>query len=107
VPFEPKRFYYIYELTAEARRACHAHRTEQELILALAGSFKVTVNDGCSTTEFELNRPDRGLYVPALVWHEVHDFAAGSVCGVLASQKYHVADYIYSYEEFVQSVCKS
>ncbi|OFW32086.1 MAG: hypothetical protein A3J28_08455 [Acidobacteria bacterium RIFCSPLOWO2_12_FULL_60_22] len=107
LPFEPKRFYYIYDHASGARRGCHAHRTEKELIMALAGSFQVLVNDGDSTREFQLNRPDQGLYVPPLVWHEVHSFAVGSVCAVLASQRYNSDDYFRAYEEFLEAVRRS
>jgi len=103
LPFEPKRFYYLYELPTGAHRGCHAHKTEEELILALAGSFKIAVTDGDSSKEFELKSPDQGLYVPALVWHEVYGFAPGSVCAVVASEPYNPADYYYSYEEFLHA----
>lgn len=106
LPFKPKRLYYIYESTREARRGCHAHRMEKELILALAGSFKVTTDDGTSTCEFLLSRPDLGLFLPPLVWHDVHSFTADSVCAVLASELYRVEDYYRRYEEFVEAVHK-
>jgi len=104
LPFEPKRFYYLYNLVAGTRRGCHAHRTEQELIMALAGSFRVFVDDGQSTAEFQLERPNDGLYVPPLVWHELHSFAPGAVCAVLASTPYDVNDYYDKYEDFVLAV---
>ena len=104
LPFQPKRFYYLYELPAGAHRGCHAHKTEEELIIALAGAFKVVVNDGYSTKEFELKSPDRGVYVPPLVWHEVHGFTPGTVCAVVASERYNPHDYYYSYEEFLHAL---
>jgi dTDP-4-dehydrorhamnose 3,5-epimerase-like enzyme len=104
LPFEPKRFYYLYELPPGAHRGCHAHKTEEELIVALAGGFKVAVNDGNSTKEFELNSPDQGLYVPALLWHEVYGFAPGSVCAVVASERYNPDDYYYSFEDFLHAL---
>jgi dTDP-4-dehydrorhamnose 3,5-epimerase-like enzyme len=103
-PFDPKRFYYIYGLAEGARRGGHAHAIEQELIMALAGSFKVLVNDGDSTNEFELNSPDQGLYVPPLVWHELYNFSPGSVCAVVASERYNTQDYYYSDEEFFHAL---
>ncbi len=106
LPFDPKRFYYIYDIAEGARRGCHAHRTEEELIIALAGSFKVLADNGFSTSEFQLDRPDRALYVPPLVWHTVHSFAAGSVCAVLASERYNSDDYYQAYEEFLEDVRK-
>jgi mannose-6-phosphate isomerase-like protein (cupin superfamily) len=104
LPFELKRFYYLYELPTSARRGCHAHKTEHELIMALAGRFKVEVSDGESSKEFELRSPDQCLYIPPLVWHELYGFAPGSICGVLASERYNPEDYYYVYEEFLDAL---
>ena len=105
--FDPKRFYYIYDIAGDARRGCHAQRSGQKLILALAGSFKILVDDGESRSEFQLDRPDQGLYVPPMVWHELHSFALGSVCGVLASDTYNADGCYNSYEDFLADFQKS
>jgi dTDP-4-dehydrorhamnose 3,5-epimerase-like enzyme len=102
--FEPKRFYYLYELPTHAHRGLHAHKTEKELMAALAGHFKVTVTDGDSSKEFELRNPDQWLYIPPLVWHELYDFAPGSVCAVFASERYNPEDYYDNYEEFLHAI---
>jgi dTDP-4-dehydrorhamnose 3,5-epimerase-like enzyme len=104
LPFQPKRFYYIYGVPEPSARGQHAHKSEEELIFALSGSFKVRVDDGASTMDFSPDRPDRALYVPALVWHELYDFSKGAVCAVLASQHY-LDDYYYQvYGEFLKAV---
>jgi len=103
LPFQAKRFYYIYGAEG-ASRACHAHRTEEELVFALAGTFTVRVDDGETSHEFHLHRPDRALYIPPLLWHEVHSFSSGAVCAVLASQRYDATDYFQDYEEFRKAV---
>jgi dTDP-4-dehydrorhamnose 3,5-epimerase-like enzyme len=104
LPFQPKRFYYLYEIPTDAHRGCHAHKTEQEFMVALVGSFYVSVTDGDSSREFELKSPDRGLYVPPLVWHELHSFAPGSVCAVLASEPYNPGACYYVYDEFLNAL---
>lgn len=104
LPFQPRRFYYLYELPTDAHRGRHAHKTEQELIVALAGSFKVSVSDGDSKEEFELKNPDQGLYVPPFVWHELYSFAPGSVCAVVASEPYSPEGCYYVYEEFLHAL---
>lgn len=104
--FEPKRFYYLYDSRPEARRAGHAHWLEEEVILALHGSFKVTASNGSSAMEYRLDRPDVALYIPPLVWHELFDFSVGAVCVVFASRKYDKEDYCQNYERFLQ-VCRA
>jgi dTDP-4-dehydrorhamnose 3,5-epimerase-like enzyme len=104
LPFQPKRFYYIYGVPEASARGQHAHKSEEELIFALSGSFKVRVDDGTSVMQFSLDHPDRALYVPAFVWHELYDFSKGAVCAVLASQNYNPDDYYQVYGEFLKAV---
>lgn len=101
LPFAVRRFYCLYDVPRGQRRGGHAHRTEQELILALAGRLRLVVDDGRARREFALERPDLGLYVPALHWHELFDFSPGCVCAVLASQPYDKDDYFDRYEDFL------
>lgn len=107
LPFDPKRFFYIYGVPEGAERGCHALRTDEELIIAIAGSFKIRVDDGDSSTELQLDRPDQGLYVPPLTWHVLHSFSPGAVCAVLASAPYNKDAYFRVYEEFLEAVRRS
>jgi UDP-2-acetamido-3-amino-2,3-dideoxy-glucuronate N-acetyltransferase len=104
LPFGPKRFFYIYQVPEGARRGQHALRTDEELIIAIAGSFKIRVDDGDSSLELLLDRPDRGLYVPPMIWHELHSFSLDAVCAVLASAPYNADGYLRVYEEFLEAV---
>jgi len=103
LPFQPRRLYYLYELPVDAHRGCHAHRTEQEVIVALAGSFKVCVNNGIESKEYELASPDEGLYLPPLIWHDVFGFSPDTVCAVFASELYNPGDYFLKYEDYLQA----
>jgi dTDP-4-dehydrorhamnose 3,5-epimerase-like enzyme len=102
LPFQPKRFYYLYNVTPGARRGLHAHFDEQELIVALAGQFTVWLDDGCRRTEHRLNRPDQALYVPPLIWHELDDFSDNAICAVFASSERNNEDYCRDYQEFLK-----
>ena len=104
LPFEPRRFFYIYGVPEEAQRGRLALKADEELIIAIAGSFKIRIDDGDSAVELLLDRPDRGLYVPPLTWHELHSFSPGAVCAVLASAPYNADGYFRVYEEFIEAV---
>jgi dTDP-4-dehydrorhamnose 3,5-epimerase-like enzyme len=105
LPFVPRRFYYLYDLVDGARRAGHAHLKEEEMMVAVGGSFKVLTDDGQARREYTLDRPDVALYVPALIWHELYGFSGGAVCAVLASERYAREDYCDDYQQFLQ-VCQ-
>lgn len=101
VPFDIKRVYYIYDVPSGAERGGHAHKALKQLIVALSGSFTVVIDDGTEKRSFFLNRPDKMLYVAEGNWRVIGDFSSGSVCMVLASEKYDSDDYIRDYNEFL------
>ena len=102
VPFEVKRIYYLYDIPGGESRGGHAHRNLWQLIVAASGSFTVTLDDGKVKRTFMLNRPYQGLLVKPGIWRTLDDFSSGSVCLVLASEKYDANDYIRDYEEFIE-----
>lgn len=102
VPFGVKRTYYLYDIPGGEARGGHAHKELFQLVIAASGSFNVTVDDGTVKRTFTLNRPYQGLYIVPGMWRELDDFSSGSVCLVLASMLYDEADYIRSYNEFLE-----
>lgn len=102
LPFNVKRTYYLYDVPGGESRGAHAHRELEQLIVAVSGSFTVTLDDGNCKRTFFLNRPYQGLYVKAGMWRDLGDFSSGAVCMVLASDVYKASDYIRTYDEFTQ-----
>lgn len=101
VPFAVKRVYYLYDIPGGSSRGAHAHKELMQLIVAVSGSFTVTLDDGTVKRTFHLNRPYQGLLVKSGIWRELDDFSSGSVCMVLASEVYDAGDYIHDYKEFL------
>lgn len=100
VPFDVKRVYYLYDIPGGILRGGHAHKTLQQFIVAVSGSFSVMLDDGNVKRSFTLNRPYQGLLVVPGIWRELSDFSSGSVCLVLASEMYDSGDYIRDYDIF-------
>jgi dTDP-4-dehydrorhamnose 3,5-epimerase-like enzyme len=103
VPFEIKRVYYLYDVPGGATRAAHAHKTLQQLLIAMSGSFDVTLDDGRERRRFHLNRSYFGLYIPPMIWRDIDNFSSGSVCMALASDFYAEEDYYRDYDDFVRA----
>jgi hypothetical protein len=101
LPFNVKRVYYLYDVPGGEARGSHAHKELEQLIVAVSGSFKVTLDDGKVKRSFFLNRPYQGLYVKSGMWRNLEDFSSGAVCMVLASEVYKKEDYIRDYNEFL------
>lgn len=106
IPFEFKRVFYIYDVPTGTERGAHAHRSLQQFIICLGGSFEVTLDDGKQTKSVRLNRPWQGLYIPPLVWAAEVNFDPSSVYMVLASENYDEADYIRDYDSFLKLTSK-
>ncbi len=99
-PFTVRRVFYLYDVPGDAERGGHSHFKAQELIVAVSGSFDVTLTDGHETRKVSLNRPYRALYIPAGIWRNLDNFSSGSVCLVLTSELYSEEDYCRDYETF-------
>ena len=104
VPFGIKRVYWVYDVPGGESRGGHAHKECKEFIIAVSGSFHVTLDDGTDKKSYLLNHPYQGLLVDTGVWRTLDDFSSGAVCLVLASELYDESDYIRDYDEFLEYV---
>ncbi len=104
VPFEIKRAYWVYDVPAGESRGGHAHKRLKQFVVALSGSFHVTLDNGFERETVLLNHPYQGLLIETNTWRTLDDFSSGAVCLVLASELYEEDDYIYDYEEFLKYV---
>src|SRR5947207_201787 len=104
IPFEIRRVYYLYDVPGGSERGGHAHRALEQVLIALAGSFDIVLDDDSERVRYHLNRSYRGLYVAPMVWRELDNFSSGSVCLVLASARYDESDYYRDYDSFLRAL---
>ena len=104
VPFDIKRAYWVYDVPGGESRGGHAHKRLQQLVIAVNGSFTVTLDNGYERRSVLLNHPWQGLVIDVNTWRTLDDFSSGAVCLVLASEHYDEDDYIYDYEEFLKYI---
>lgn len=104
LPFSIKRAYWVYDVPGGESRGGHAHKQCREFIVALSGSFTVTIDDGKNKNTFLLNHPWEGLLVETNMWRTLDDFSSGAVCLVLASDEYDEDDYIREYPDFIHYI---
>lgn len=103
LPFPFKRVYYLFDVPSTAHRGGHSHIEQNEILIALSGSFEVTLNDGLESKSYFLNKPNIGLHIVPGIWRELGNFSSGAVCLVIASDVFLEEDYIREYDEFLQS----
>ena len=102
VPFEVKRCYWIYDVPGGMFRNGHAFREQDELIVALSGSFDVVLNDGTGEKRYHMSRSYYGLYVPHMTWRAIDNFSTNPVALMLSSTCYEPSDYIEDFNEFLK-----
>ena len=102
LPFTPQRFFSVFNVGSDKVRGEHAHLNCEQVLVALAGSVSVLIDDGTTRQEVRLSDPSVGLYLPAMTWGSQFNFSEDSVLGVFASDSYDPDDYIRSYEEFLK-----
>lgn len=100
IPFKIKRTYWIYDVPGGQSRGGHAFKEQQELIVALSGSFDVVVDDGKTKQTYSLNRSYYGLYIPAGLWRQMQNFSTNSLALVMSSTHYNEMDYVRDYQKF-------
>ncbi len=85
-------------------RGGHEHKECVEFIIAVSGSFTVTLDNGTERNTYLLNHPYQGLLVDTGIWRTLDDFSSGAVCLVLASELYEEEDYIREYDDYLDYV---
>jgi len=104
VPFNIRRVYWVYDVPGGEWRGSHAHKQCIEFIIAVSGSFTVTLDNGREKKPYLLNHPYQGLLVNTGTWRTLEDFSSGAVCLVLASELFSEDDYIRDYDDFLKYV---
>lgn len=104
LPYQVKRVYYLFDVPSNSFRGGHAHKEQLEFLIALSGSFDVTLDNGKVKKKVTLNKPNKGLLIPTGVWRELENFSSGAICLVLSSGEFLEEDYIREYENFINEI---
>ena len=101
VPFEVKRVFWTCNVPGGEIRGGHAYYTQEEVIIALSGSFDVVITDKQGNQErVHLNRGYEGLYLAPKTWRHLENFSTNSVSLHLSSSVFSIEDYIRDLDEY-------
>lgn len=102
VPFGIKRVFWTYDVEGGKSRGGHAYFKQEEVIIALSGSFDVVIThlDG-RKDKINLNRSYCGLYVPPHTWRHIENFSTNSLGLHLCSSVFDESDYIRDFKQFM------
>lgn len=93
LPFPIRRMYYFKRGQADIARGNHANFENQQLIVAIQGSFEVVLMDGHAEKVVELNKANGGLLIREGIWRTVQHFSQDAIGLVLCSHRYDPQDY--------------
>jgi len=100
IPFEIKRVFWTYNVPGGETRGGHAYKTQEEVIIALSGSFDVVITHSDGNIErIHLNRGYEGLYVPPNTWRHLENFSTNTVSLHISSHMFDAGDYIRDFKE--------
>lgn len=103
-PFQPKRYFIVFGVSAGTQRGEHAHRACHQFLICAQGSCSAMVDDGTSRREVILDNPSVGLHVPPMTWCAQYDYSADGALLVFASDHYDGEDYIRDYDAFLAAL---
>ena len=104
IPFSIKRVYYIFDVFKNAVRGKHAHKKTEQVIFCIRGSITIILDNGKDKEAITLNKPNQGIFLNKMMWHEMVAFKDGTVLLVVASDIFKEEDYIRNYKTYLEKI---
>jgi len=101
LPFAPARYFALFDVPSVALRGEHAHKQCEQFLICMNGSCRVLLDDGVDRCEVTLDRPDMGVFMPAMIWGTQYRYSPDAVLLVFASRAYEAGDYLRTYDDFL------
>ncbi len=98
-PFNIERVFFMHEIVRD--RGGHAHIETDQIIIAINGSYNISIDNGMERECIFMDHPEIGLYLPRLTFTEFSDISADAVILVLANTHYDMAKSLRTYDEFI------
>lgn len=104
IPFKIARIYFISKPKKKLSRGRHAHYKNQQILFCIRGKVRMLLDNGERKEEYLMTKPEEGIFLDKLIWHEMLDMNENTVLLVLASRKFEAEDYIRDYDLFKRIV---
>ncbi len=101
IPFKMERVFWTYDVPGGEKRGGHAYKKQEEVIIALSGSFDVVVVNELGEKEtISLNRSYFGLYLPPNTWRHMENFSTNALGLHISSSSFDENDYVRDFLSF-------
>lgn len=85
MPFKISDTRWIFGIPAGGEIEGYTTHNQDELIIALSGSFDIVTKTETSERYYHLDRAYIGLYIPTNVWHCIKNFSTNAIALVISS----------------------
>jgi UDP-2-acetamido-3-amino-2,3-dideoxy-glucuronate N-acetyltransferase len=102
VPFQPRRWFFVYDVPSAEVRGGHAHRDCHQFLVCPHGQVAVVGDDGYRRRQFLLDAPNIGLHLAPMTWATQYKYTHEAVLLIFASHPYDPDDYIRRHSEFLR-----
>ena len=103
--FNIVRIFYIFGVNTGEVRGNHANKYSDFFMMCVCGSCKVSIKDyNGNETTVVLDKPNKGLLIPALLWKKMYDFSPDAVLLVLSNKHYDPNEYYKDYSLFCKEM---
>lgn len=105
IPFIIQRVFWTYDVPGGEIRGGHAYKQQEEIVIALSGSFDVVITHVNGKKEkILLNRSYYGLYLPPMTWKHIENYSTNALSLHISSHLYDPQDYIRDFDLYKQYV---
>lgn len=105
IPFDIKRVFWVCNVVPGARRGEHATRETKLILVPVAGSCDVEVDDGSSKKVYHMDSATKGLYIDEMIYRTMFNFTPDCVMLALCDRPYTPGNETYEdYDEFIKAL---
>lgn len=105
LPFDIKRVFWVCNVIPGARRGEHATKVTKLVLVPVAGSCDVEVDDGEQVTTYHMDDPSKGLYIDEMLWRTMCNFTPDCVMMAFCDHVYQPGNETYeNYDEYLEAI---
>ena len=98
--FETKRIYFLSNIIEGEMRGDHAHAELRQLLLCVAGTFDIELDDGTNKVTKKMSVDSCGILLDGMVWRTMTSFSTDAVMLALCDRVYDEDEVIRDYKTF-------
>jgi dTDP-4-dehydrorhamnose 3,5-epimerase-like enzyme len=102
IGFLPKRYFMVFGVPSIRVRGQHAHKKCHQFLVCIQGSLEIEVDDGRNKKKILLNKLNKGVHIPPMIWASHYNYKSDTILLVFASDHYRPSDYIRDRNEFLK-----